>query len=268
MQPTASSFTLVVILGAIILLALAFFIVLFLLFFRQKQLKNQAEKIAIQETYERALLQSQLETQNQTLEYLGQELHDNIGQLLSVTMLQLNGLDEDLADPAHQADVRRMIQTIQNTIQAVRQLAKTLDSGTIKRFGLRESLALELERIEHTGRYQTYLHVTGQPYILGDETEIILFRMAQESLNNSLKHSHARTLTVTMDYQPEDFSLTIADNGRGFDLSEATNRSLDTGGSGVNNLYQRAKLLGGTCTIDTLPGSGTSIEIKLPHHQS
>ncbi|GAB4022489.1 hypothetical protein GCM10028773_35520 [Spirosoma koreense] len=188
--------------------------------------------------------------------------------MLSVAMLQLNGLEEDLTESSHQGAVHRMIQTIENTIQAVRQLAKTLDSSTVRRFGLRESLALELERIGQTGRYQTQLNLVGQPYSLSDEAEIILFRMAQESLNNALKHARAHTLTVTTTYASEAFTLLIADDGRGFDLTEATNRPLEKGGSGVNNLFQRAKLLGGTCTIDTQPGSGTRIEIELPRQLS
>ncbi|WP_460915314.1 sensor histidine kinase [Spirosoma areae] len=250
--------------GTILLLALGTFVTVLLFIYKNRYLRYQQHLSSLEQTYQRELLQTQLETQNQTLEYIGQELHDNVGQMLSVAMLQLNGLDEDLSDPSHQSAVRQMIETVQSTIQAVRQLAKTLDSGTVRRFGLRESLALELERIGQTGRYQTHLDITGQPYDLGDEAEIILFRMAQESLNNALKHAQAKTLTVTVDYQLERFMLSIADDGRGFDLAEATNRQATASGSGVNNLYQRAQLLGGTCTISTQANTGTRIGITLP----
>ena len=247
-----------------VLLLLIFFIISFAFLFQRRQFQFLQERKTLQETYQRELLQSQLETQNQTLEYIGQELHDNIGQMLSVAMLQLNGLEEDLRQSPHLTSLSRMVDTIETTIQAVRQLAKTLDSGTVRRFGLRESLTLELERIGQTGRYQTQLQVVGQPYDLGDETEIILFRMAQESLNNALKHAHAQRLVVTTDYQTEGFTLRIADDGRGFDLAEATHRQATASGSGVNNLYQRAQLLSGTCIIHTQPGSGTRIEISIP----
>ncbi|WP_461076731.1 sensor histidine kinase [Spirosoma flavus] len=218
----------------------------------------------MQEAYQRELLQSQLETQNQTLEYVGRELHDNVGQMLSVAMLHANWLEEDLAQSPLQSAVEQLVKTIDQTIQEVRQLAKTLDSSTVRRFGLRESLTFELERIGHTKRFQTHLNVLGNPYELGDETEIILFRMAQEALNNAIKHAGAKTLLVTTDYQPDSFGLLIADDGHGFDLVEAANRQVNKSGSGVNNLYQRTKLLGGICTIDTKPESGTCIEIKLP----
>lgn len=265
---TTSHIIIIVATGTIALLMMGLFGVVFILYYHRRQREVIREREVMRETFQRTLLQSQLETQNQTLEHIGQELHDNIGQMLSVAMLQLNGLDDDLPESSHQLAVRRMIQTIESTIQAVRQLAKTLDSGTVRRFGLRESLSLELERIGQTRRFQTRLDVTGQPYELSGEAEIILFRMAQESLNNAIKHARAKILTVTIDYQPDDFILAIADDGNGFDLTEATTRQADMSGSGVNNLYQRAKLLGGMCNIHTQPNSGTRIEIKIPHKQS
>jgi signal transduction histidine kinase len=244
---------------------MALFSVSFILFYHRRQSEVSQEKRIMKETYQRELLQSQLETQNQTLEYVGQELHDNIGQMLSVAMLHLNGLEEELAQSAHQSTVRRMVESIEGTITAVRQLSKTLDKSTVKRFGLTESLNLELERIRQTGRYQTNLQVLGQPYALSDESGIILFRMAQESLNNALKHARAKSLTIEADYQPDAFSLSIADDGQGFDQTEVVARKLSHSGSGLHNLHQRAQLLGGTCTIDSQPGAGTRVCITLPH---
>lgn len=232
--------------------------------YRQRVENHLRDMKSIKETYQRELLQSQLETQNQTLEYVGQELHDNIGQMLSVAMLHLNGLEEELAQSNHQSAVRRMVESIEGTITAVRQLSKTLDKSTVKRFGLTESLNLELERIRQTGRYQTSLQVSGQPYALGDEAEIILFRMAQESLNNALKHARARNLTIEAVYQPDAFSLSIRDDGQGFDQNEVMARELSHSGSGLHNLRQRAQLLGGTCIIDSQPGAGTRVYITLP----
>jgi len=257
-----------VIASTVLFLILITVIFVILGLYQRRRIRFLQETTRIKIAYQRELLQSQLETQNQTLEDIGQELHDNIGQMLSVAMLQLNGLDEDLMDSSHQSAIRKMTQTIETTIQAVRQLAKTLDRGTVRQFGLGESLGLELERIGQTGRYQTHLQVIGQAYDLGDEAEIILFRMAQESLNNALKHARARTLTITVDYQPTVFVLTIADDGRGFDLVESANRQAGASGSGMRNLHQRAQLLGGACLVSSQPGKGTSVEIKLPTNLS
>lgn len=143
-------------------------------------------------------------------------------------------------------------------------MSKSLDSDTVQRFGLLPSLTLELERIQRAGHIQTQLVTVGDPYSLGKQAEIVLLRMAQESLNNALKHAHARTLTVSGTYQPSAFLLTITDDGQGFNVEEATVRPLDQAGSGLGNLHRRAGLLGGSCTISSQVGAGTRVEIQLP----
>lgn len=245
-----------------LLLIIIIFIIIGL--YQRKRIRFLQETSEIKAAHQREILQAQIEIQNQTLEYIGQELHDNLGQMLSVAMLQLNGLEDELTESSQQSTVRRMVGTIEGAIQAVRQLAKTLDSGTIQRFGLPDSLTLELERIRQTGRYQTHLHVTGQPYALDDKAGIILFRMAQESLNNALKYARARTITITADYQPDLFTLTIADDGQGFVVDEVLSRGIDGAGSGLGNLQQRARLLGGSCIIESQLGNGTCVRIRVP----
>ena len=262
-QPSVSDFVSVVIFGTIVLLALAFFIILFLFLFRQKQLKNQVEKQAILDSHQRELLQSQLEIQNHTLQQIAEELHDNIGQLLTVAIMRLNALEDDVKAPAEKESVQQTRELIRTIIGDVRTLSKTLDFDTVQRFGLVPSLTLELERIQRVGRVQTHFTTAGEPYSLGEQTEIVLLRMAQESLNNALKHARARSLTVSATYQPTTFLLTIADDGRGFSVEEAMAQPLSQAGAGLSNLHRRAGLLGGTCTVVSQVGSGTRVEIRL-----
>lgn len=250
--------------GSVALVLMAVFGVSFILYFHRRQRENQREKQILTETYERELLRAKLEIQNQTLQQLGEELHDHIGQMLALTKLQLNSLATRLTDPAHLTTTRDTIDVVSMIIRDVRALTKSLDSRTISRFGLHDSLSLALERIERTGYYQARLMVTGMPYALGDETEIILFRMAQESLTNALKHAQARTLTVAADYQSDAFRLCILDDGQGFLLADTKSRSLKQAGSGLGHLQQRARLLGGNCRIESQPGEGTCVEINLP----
>ncbi|WP_310589798.1 sensor histidine kinase [Fibrisoma limi] len=235
-----------------------------MIYYHRRRQQNVSEKKAIIEQFKREILQSQIEIQNQTLQQVGRELHDHIGQLLSVAMLHLNGLDEELEQSEHRHAIEQTINVVRTTIQDVRALSKTLDSDTVRRFGLRQSLALELERIERTGRFRTYLHVAGTPYPLGEEAETILFRMTQESLNNAIKHSGGQAIMVTTSYQSDHFELIITDDGKGFDVNEVSTRTANTVGSGLRNLQQRARLLGGTCTISSEPGQQTRVDIVLP----
>lgn len=246
-----------VVLGLLVTVVIAFAFL-----FQRRQFLHRQEKAALAEAYARELLQAQIETQNQTLQQVGDDLHDNIGQLLTVVKMQLGGLSDELRDTPHHPAFVSLLDLLRTTIQEVRQLSKTVDTEAIHRAGLHDSLILELERIGRTGRYQTNLDVTGAPYSLNSETETILFRMAQEALQNAIKHAHAQVLTVTVKYQPDQFVLSIADNGRGFSNGIPTGTRT---GSGVHNLHRRAGILGGTCRIASQPGQGTQVLIAVPH---
>ena len=252
------------IVGSFVLVSMALFSVSFIIYYRRRRRESLLERKAMQETYQRELLQSQLEIQNHTLQQISEELHDNIGQLLTVVVMQLNSLEDNIVEFSTQQSVQQTRDLVQTIITDVRTLSKTLDQDTVQRFGLLSSLTLEVERIQRIGRVHMQLTTLGEPYLLGEQIEIVLLRMAQESLNNAIKHGMAKNIVITTDYQPELFTLTITDNGRGFSVDEVNARTLAKAGSGLNNLHRRARLLGGSCTIASKPNEGTRVQIQLP----
>lgn len=268
MTATTTDVIIVLVTGTIALLMMALFGVVFILYYHRRQRETVREKRLLTANHQRELLQSQLEIQNQTLQQIAEELHDNIGQLLTVAVMRLNTLEDEVADADAQQSVQQTRELIRTIIADVRTLSKTLDFDTVQRFGLLPSLTLELERIQRTGRIQTQLITTGDSYPLGEQADIVLLRMAQESFNNALKHAQARNLTVSTDYQPNAFLLTIVDNGRGFNAEDAAARPLGQAGAGLGNLYRRAGLLGGTCTVVSGAGTGTRVEIQLPRRST
>jgi signal transduction histidine kinase len=254
----------IVIIATLFLLLITVAPILFVLMHQRQYHRYLTDKEEIKNLYQRELLQSQLEIQNQTFQQIGEELHDNIGQLLTVALMRLNTLEDEVIDPDAQQSVHQTREIIRTIITDVRALAKTLDHDTVRRFGLLASLTLELERIQRTGRIQIQFQTSGETYSFGEQTETVLLRMTQESLNNALKHAQAQTITVSVDYQPTLFILSISDDGRGFELEDVAKRTLDKAGVGLTNLYRRAGLLGGTCSIVSHLGAGTRVEIKLP----
>lgn len=251
-----------------VIVLLVIFIVIFSVLYQRRQLHFFKERELMKETFQRELLQTQLETQNQTLLQVAEELHDHIGQLLTVAVIRLNALEMEVTEPDVQQSVQQTQDIVRTIIDDVRALAKTLDQNTVRRFGLLPSLALELERIQRTGRVRTELITVCDAYSLDEQAEIVLLRMVQEAVNNALKHADAQTLTVMANYQPDTFILIIADDGRGFEMDEATARSLDKAGAGLQNLHRRAGLLGGTCTVVSQPNEGTRVEIRLPRYHT
>lgn len=259
-----SNLYLFVIVSTIIFLVLSIFIVSFLLIFQRRQLQNLREKITLKANFKQELLQSQIEIQNQTLQQVSNDLHDNIGQLLSLTKLHLNSLDEE-TDPQwianRMSDVRA---TVDLVIREVRSLTKSLDQEFIEKFGLISSIQHELDRMEQTGRFITGFTLNGVPHSLGFQREIILFRVVQEILNNVIKHANANRITVAATFSTNQFELQISDDGQGFDYTETQHRELGTSGAGLRTMQRRTELAGGTCRLTSSREQGTQIILTLP----
>lgn len=256
-----SQFLVTIIGGTIILLLLITFLFAFFLFFQNKQRKFLQEKVALKTTYDQEILKSQIEVQNQTLKHIGQELHDNIGQLLSVAKINLNILEE--TDNEELVFIKQTNEIITQSINDLRALTKSLDGDFVKDFGLEESISHELQRIRKTRRFQTEISVLGEKRKLGYEREIVLFRIVQEVLNNALKHSKAKNLTIILHYFPQSFSLNMNDNGKGFDLESVNQKGISQAGAGLRNIQRRMELIGGSCKIFSEIGKGTEVILEL-----
>ncbi|TAE38933.1 MAG: sensor histidine kinase [Runella slithyformis] len=243
-------------------LLLASFIMGFFFLFQRRQQQNLQEKQLMWATFQQELLQSQLEIQSQTLQRVGEELHDNIGQLLSLARFQLNILEEQPTTTTSQ--IHEVNETMRQAIDELRALSKSLDGGFVQDFGLADSLAHELRRIRQTGKCQAQFRTQGEPYRLNAQKEMVLFRVAQELLNNVLKHAGASVLIVELQYTPAALRLSIEDNGQGFDYEAVISRKPTESGSGLRNIRRRTELIGGSYTLTTAAGRGTTavVEVK------
>lgn len=253
-------------LGAIciLLLMLVIFIILLAGLFKKRQTEYLQEKANLQVQYQQEILQAQIEIQNQTLQQIGRELHDNIGQLLSVMSIKLDVLEEDTNEVETKNQIIETATILHRTISEIRHLSKSLDGDFVKDFGLADSLSHELQRIRSTGKYQTEIQIEGEPYRLDEKKEIVLFRVAQEILNNILKHAKAQYIKVSLQFTPAYFSFTIQDDGKGFDYEAVLGREMSQSGAGLRNIQRRTEMLGGTCTFQTAQNQGTTVEIQLP----
>lgn len=268
MSAEVSEVVIIVLAGTFLMLLLVTFIVSFFFLHQRRQTQNRQDKAAMQAAFQQEILQTQLEVQNLTMQQLGRELHDNIGQLLSVLRLNLNVLEETVEDEGTRGQIAESNQIVEQTIADVRALTKSLDGDFVKDFGFIDSLSHELQRIRKTRRYQTEITTSGTPYSLGYQHEIVLFRIAQEVINNALKHAAATTLTVSVMYEPTNFEITIQDNGKGFDFEGVMKNGMSKSGAGLRNIQRRAELIGGKCTINSQKGLGTTVTISIQRTQT
>jgi signal transduction histidine kinase len=238
-------------------------VILLIFAYQKRYYRHLREKEHLQAQFSQELLHTQLEIQEQTLKNIAQEIHDNIGQVLSLAKLNLNRMDIN-----KQQDLEEKIKDSKNlvskAIQDLRDLSKTLNTDNIAAIGLIKAIEYELGMIRKTGSHKTSLLIGGQVTRLDAHKELILFRIVQEVLNNILKHAGAKEITIQADYKSESFQLVIKDDGNGFDLAPLNNPDNNDTGLGIRNMHNRARMIGADFSIQSALGSGTEVKMILP----
>jgi two-component system, NarL family, sensor kinase len=235
-------------------------VVIVAVIYQRRQRRNSREKQLLQSQHTQAILQTQLEIQEQTLATISQEIHDNIGQVLSLAKLNLNTL---LIQPAGKPKLDSTVQLVSKAISDLRDLSRSMHGDRIAELGLHESIANELKIIQNTRQFATGMQTTGSMYRLEQQQEMVLFRMVQEALHNAIKHSHAATISVHIDYQPDTLTLAVSDDGKGF-APEALQAAQK--GIGLKSMQNRAVLIGASFSIASPASGGTLITIALSNN--
>lgn len=243
----------------IVVLILAMALILFFFYFQQKKTAYLIEQRETKIRFEDEITKSKLEIQEQALQNISWEIHDNVGQLLSVAKMQLNILQMGLQEK-QQEKVFEIGEIVGKSLLELRGLAKSLNPETIKNKGLVESVTHEIKRFNRLNFVAATLIVSDNPYQLSNEKEIILFRILQEAFNNTLKHSKAKILMVELNYCPTGLVIIAEDDGVGFDVDKAANHQ----GIGLMNMESRTKLIGATFEIKSTENKGTKLTISCP----
>ena len=242
-----------------ILLLITLFIVMLVVAYLKRDLKHLKEKESMEADFENQLLQSQLETQEETLHQLSTEIHDNVGQLLNSTKLLIGLTQRSLPEPPE--TLLMADDTLGKAIQEIRSLSKSLNKEWLQQFNFIENLEAEINRINAARSLQIHLYRPDTLSMKASE-QIILFRIVQEVLQNAMKHAFAKTIEIKIKEDNRLLTIFIADDGTGFD--EAT----ITQSVGLLNIKHRTKLLGGTVRWLSSINNGTQVTIQLPVNPS
>lgn len=244
--------------GTLIFFLLGSFAIIQLLLLKKRQQQHKFEVEQIRIKFNEEILHAQLEIQEQTLKNIGQEIHDNIGQMLSLAKLNLNTIDLELREKAaEKIDSTRIL--VSKSIQDLRDLSRTLNTENIARIGLINAIESEMILVSKLGTVKADMELMGAYQKTDPQKELILFRIVQEAINNALKHAAATNLKVKAIYQPEVLTLMVIDDGVGFDTDQH-----DYSGSGLQNIRSRAKLINAQVSIQSTPEKGTQVHITLP----
>lgn len=248
----------IIIATTIILVVLGLFIFLFVIMYQKRNSEYRKNLLSQKIHFEHSLLQAQLEIQEQTFKTISQEIHDNIGQMLSLAKLNLSKfeLDRQHSDEA----VLDAKDLVGKAVQSLRDLAKTLNTETITEIGLLKSVELELNIVKKTTGINTNMITTGPPARLEPNKELIVFRIVQEALHNSIKHAQASEINIEGRFENEHLQILISDNGKGFNQENGQIAQ----GSGLRNMKSRSKAIQAQWILNTQPGQGTLIQLIIP----
>lgn len=250
MSEQESQFILILFGGIFFAFLMSLFVVAMVVLHRQRQVQNRQKLAHIKAEHEKTLLNVENEIQQETLTQIGRELHDNIGQLLSLAKLSLNS-----SKPEKQSEGKEYINQI---IKEVRALSKTLNLDWVESVSLDDFIGQQLEKIQSTGFCQTSLESDQSFQELNKDQKLILIRVIQECLNNAIKHAHPDKISIRIARNGHCRKISISDDGGGFD---ATQKST---GSGMYNLSKRMETIGGKFKVTSTVGKGTDITLELP----
>ncbi len=246
--------------SVLLILALGVFITIIIFRYQQKQNSYFIDIESLKISYQNSLLQSQLEIQEQTFQNISREIHDNIGQKLTLAKLQLNTLTYNSKDETA-SRVTDSISMIGEAITDLSDISKSMSSEILLNNGLIKALEFETAQLLKSGRYKIHFSVTGEPVFLDANTELVLFRIAQEALTNIIKHADASVINIRLHYDNALVTMVIHDNGKGFRTEDSYF------GSGLSNMKKRADTIKANLRISSTPNECTQIQIEIPLYE-
>jgi two-component system NarL family sensor kinase len=250
-----------IIAGTLILL---FFGVLFLamiVYYNYRRRQTAQEKKAMKAQFDQQLMQARLEVQEQAFTHISEEIHDNVGQLLSLAKMQLSSIEDSaLVDQETLSSAR---ENVARAIRELRNLSRSLHTGHISALGIRQAAEEEGQRITRAGQLLVSVTSEGSERDITEDKQLILFRIIQECLQNCVKHAGATSVNIGFTWYPDQLRVRVRDDGKGFD-PEVTLRGAAKG-LGLQNIRNRARLTGGSGIISSKPGEGTTVTVMMPY---
>jgi signal transduction histidine kinase len=243
------------IIANIILLAFFAGVFLFVWQYRKRKLLNEKEKQGLHVKYQNEILNARVEAQEQTMLFIGQEIHDNVGQKL--TLASLYAKQSGVVQIEGQQDkIGEIGRIIDESLSELRQLSKSLSNPQLANAGMIDLLTEEAERINASG--VTRVNITGNAsgQFMPHSKKNILFRLLQEFIQNSLKHAQCHLISIHIDAGADMVHITAADDGVGFAPEEKYS------GIGLMNMKRRAEQLQATYNLSSVPGRGTKMVLS------
>jgi signal transduction histidine kinase len=229
---------------------------------RNQELSLLGEELKQRDATRARLLAQAVRAQEQERERISRELHDETGQALTALLVQLKVLEKQRDPEAITAQAEELREIVVGALEEVRRLARDLRPATLDDLGLLPTLEGHVRTFRRTtGLDALFAADVPEDFRLPRDTELALYRVAQEALTNVARHAHATRVCVRLEQIGDILSLSVVDNGHGFDPASAL-RTAESG-VGLLGIRERVDLIGGVLTLQSAPGQGTRLRVDV-----
>ena len=237
------------------------FIGAILIFIKQYRLKKKEHVMLINKQiieHQKELLSTQIEIQQQTMQHIGREIHDNIGQKLTLASLYTQQLAYENKAPQINESIENISTIINQSLSELRELSKSLTDNTIEKTAISELIKIESDKINDLKICKVNFENSTSDLQLSYQTKTVLLRITQEFIQNSIKHSQCKNISILLSSNTNFAKLELQDNGKGFEI--AKNKS---NGIGLNNMKKRAEIINCNYNFESNK-NGTKLTIEIP----
>ncbi|HAA14152.1 MAG TPA: two-component sensor histidine kinase [Cytophagales bacterium] len=245
--------------SAVILVCFAIAVLAVMLIYRRRKLEHKQEVQELNERFTQELLRSQLEIQQQTMEHIGREIHDNVGSQLTLASLYTNQLP---TNEEEEPSVGEQIgQIIDQALVDLRGLSKSLTAGhAMQQTSLRDLLQQECQKLNRANDCTVSFGGTAPTAPGSLEVNSFVLRIVQEFIQNSFKHAQCTEIDVRLDPHSGGMRLQLSDNGIGFDPESLP----ENHGIGLRNMQSRAEIIRADFSLHSKEGEGTQLILTIP----
>ncbi len=248
------------VIAIILILVLLIGAVLLYFFLQQRQKLLQNKIITIEQQKKLELTQAIIDGEELERIRLAKELHDGIGGLMSMIKLQFTNFKKSNKEIQENSEYNNALDLLNTASQDIRKISHALMPSALERLGLIDAVEQFCTQMQNSGNFEIDFQHYGFDERLPQKLELLVYRIIQELLNNIIKYADAKEVLLQITKNDHQLTITIEDDGKGFDIATIKNKD----GIGLHSMQNRIELLGGKMDIDTAIGKGTSINIELP----
>jgi two-component system, NarL family, sensor kinase len=253
-MPANQQIIIVILTATLLLICLAVAIVLISVLANRQKNKLVLQQSIKQAEYTAAMALLKIEIKDETLKQLSAELHDNVGQILSLARIHIKTLQQQQPSNA----INQAEELTAKALDDIRALSKSLNTNVLNTTDIISNLQLQQHILNNTGKLECILIYDGICNNITQEAQLVMYRIAQEFISNTIKYAQASKLEIQLIINTQQAILMLSDNGQGFDTATTHTNN------GLANIHARAKQINAQAILTSELQQGTQLTVTLP----